>query len=284
MTDTVAPPAGVGGCREVGAGEARALLGVLESDPLVSAPAAEKFAASGAAAGPEGRFLTLGGPERSLVFVGSAVLPLRGTAVDLLALGRAVAGLGSGPMSVHGRRGLVAAVWTSLETSWGCAREYRDSQFLMVLERRVDPLLVSAEIRPATLEEFDPVLAAAAAMYREELGSDPFAVGAGIPFRRRVARSLTRGRTWVGIDDDEVFFKADVAAISPRVAQIQGIWVRPDRRGAGLGTAGTAAVCAALQSRRLTPSLVVNGSNAAARSAYRRGGGTEAVDYATVLM
>lgn len=260
------------------------MLGVLESDPLVSAPAAEKFAASGARAGSDGRFLTLGGPERSLVFVGSSVLPLRGDADDHLELGRAVAGLGFGPMSVHGRRDHVAELWASLGGCWGDPRDYRGAQFLMVLERPVEPSLPLGGIRPAGLEQFETVLTAAAAMYREELGSDPFAVGAGIPFRRRVARSLARGRTWVGVDDDEVFFKADVAAISPRVAQIQGIWVRPDRRGAGLGAGGTAAVCAGLQSRRLTPSLVVNGSNAAARSAYRRVGMVDVVDYATVLM
>lgn len=284
MTDTVAPPAGVGGCREVVAGEAREVLGVLEADPFVSAPAAEKFAASGARSGAEGRFLTLGGPERSLVFVGSSVLPLRGDAEDHLQLGRAVADLGYGPMSVHGRRHQVAALWASLGGCWGAPRDYRDTQFLMVLDRPVDPSLPLGGLRPAGLEEFDTVLVAAAAMYREELGSDPFAVGAGIPFRRRVARSLARRRTWVGIDDGEVYFKADVAAVTPRVAQIQGIWVRPDSRGAGLGTGGTAAVCAALQSRGLTPSLVVNGSNAAARWAYQRVGMVDAVDYSTVLM
>lgn len=284
MTDTAAPETGIGGCREVGPGEARAVLEALRADPLVSAPAAEKFASSGVARGADGRFLTLGGPERSLVFVGNSVLPLRGDEADLRALGGAVAALGFGPMSVHGRRDRVAAVWGVLGERWGTAREYRGQQFLMALGGPVDPLLVLDGVRPATLEEFEPVLAAAAAMYREELGADPFAVGSGIPFRRRVARSLARGRTWVGVDDGEVFFKADVAAISPGVAQLQGVWVHRDRRDAGLGSGGTAAVCAALQARGLRPSLVVNGSNSAARAAYRRVGMTDEVDYATVLL
>ena len=43
-------------------------------------------------------------------------------------------------------------------------------------------------------------------------------------------------------------------------------------------------MCAALRSRGLTPSLVVNGANVAARAAYRRVGMTDAVDYATVLL
>lgn len=284
MTDTAAPETGIGGCREVGPGEAGAVLEVLTADPLVSAPAAEKFAATGVSRGADGRFLTLGGPERSLVFIGTSVLPLRGDQADHRALGGAIASLGFGPMSVHGRRGQVTAVWSVLREHWGAAREYRGHQVLMALGRPVDPLLVLGGVRPATLEEFEPVLAAAAAMYREELRADPFAVGSGIPFRRRVARSLARGRTWVGVDDGEVVFKADVAAISPGVAQLQGVWVHRDRRGAGLGSGGTAAVCAALQTRGLTPSLVVNGSNSAARAAYRRVGMTDEVDYATVLL
>lgn len=284
MTDTVAPGTGVGGCREIGPGDAGAVLAVLGSDPFVAAPAAEKFARSGPLAGPDGRFLTRGGPERSLVFVSGSVLPLRGDADDLLALGEAVALVGVGPMSVHGRRDRVAAMWPSLGARWGVYREHRDGQLLMALRRPVDAGLVAEGIRPASLHEFDPVLAAASAMYREELRSDPFAVGGGIPFRRRVARSIARGRTWVGVHRDEVVFKADIAAISPGVAQIQGVWVHPRRRGAGMGVGGTAAVCAALQSRGLVPSLVVNGSNSPARMAYRRVGMEDVVDYATVLL
>lgn len=284
MTDTVAPPRGVGGCREVGPGETPAVQRVLAADPLVAAPAAEKFLLSGIAGGVDGRFLTCGGPDRSLVFVGTSVLPIRGDAADSYLLGQALTELGVGPMSVHGRREQVADLWPGLAGGWGPRREYRSAQFLMALRRRVDPAHVLDGIRPAGLREFEPVLAAAADMYREELRADPFAVGAGVPFRRRVARSVARGRTWVGLDRGKVFFKADVAAISERVAQIQGIWVDPRLRGTGLGGGGTAAVCAALQAQGLTPTLVVNGSNVPARAAYRRVGMADVVDYATILM
>ena len=284
MTDTVAPPSGVGGCREVGPGETAAVLRALSADPFVAAPATEKFLQSGVGGAADGRFFTRGGPDRSLVFVGNSVLPLRGEADDLELLGAAVGVAGFGPMSVHGRRDVVDGVWSALERRWGPARERRCRQFLMVLDRPVDQAVVLGGIRPASLQEFDRVLAAAAAMYTEELHADPFAVGAGVPFRRRVARSVARGRTFVACEDDEVFFKADVAAITHDIAQIQGIWVRPDLRGTGLGAGGTAAVCAVLQSRGLTPSLVVNGSNAPARAAYRRVGLVDAVDYATILM
>jgi predicted GNAT family acetyltransferase len=284
VTDTVPARAGVGGCRQVEAAETRAVGAVLSSDPLVACPAAEKVAGSGVAAGPDGRFLTRGGPERSLLFVGTSILPLRGGAEDLAAFGRAVAELELGPMSVHGRRDLVAGLWSSLGRYWGAPRQYRERQLLMTTRAPVPEGLAHPGVRPATLEEFDLVLPAAAAMYREELDADPYEVGAGVPFRRRVARSLARGRTWVLLDDGAVVFKADVAAVSARVAQLQGVWVRPDRRGDRLGTRGTAAVCAALRSRGLTPSLVVNEANVAAVRAYRRVGLEPVVDYATVLV
>lgn len=283
MTDTAPAPAGIDGCREVVAGEAGAVLAVLEEDQFVTAPAMEKVATSGVLPGADGLFLTRGGPEQSLVFVGGSVLPIRGDPGDLGMLGHAVAGLGTGLLSVHGRRPDVAALWGGLERYWGAPRQCRDCQQLMALTTPVDPVLILPGVRLATLEEFTLVLPAAAAMYREELDADPFAVGAGVPFRRRVARSLSRGRTWVGVEGGEVFYKADIAAESSSVAQIQGVWVRPGRRGAGLGAGGTAAVCAALRTRGLTPTLVVNESNEAAVRAYQRVGLRPAVAYATVL-
>lgn len=283
MTDTAPAPAAIGDCREVGAGEAAAVLAVLDEDRFVTTPAMEKVATSGVLSGADGLFLTRGGPEHSLVFVGGSVLPIRGHPGDHRVLGRAVASLGTGPRSVHGRRSDVAALWGGLERYWGAPRQYRDSQQLMALTTLVDPGLTLPGVRRATLEEFHLVLPAAAAMYREELDADPFAVGAGVPFRRRVARSLSRGRTWVGIEGGEVVYKADIAAESSAVAQIQGVWVRPGRRSAGLGARGTAAVCADLRSRGLTPTLVVNKSNEAAVRAYQRVGLHFVMAYATVL-
>lgn len=283
MTDTAPSATGLDRCRGVAVGETGAARAVLDSDPLVAVPAAEKLALAGVQSGPEGMLLTIGGPEQSLLFVGTSVLPLRGGRDDLRAFGVAVAGLGLGTMSVHGRRDLVAGLWETLGPAWGAPREYRGTQQLMVARGPVDPALVGDGVRPARLDEFEAVLPAAAAMYREELGSDPFAVGAGVPFRRRVARSLARRRTWVRTEGGRVVFKADVAALSDRCAQIQGVWVHPDRRGRGLGTAGIASLCADLRSRELTPSLVVNESNTAAVRSYRRVGMVPVVPYATVL-
>jgi len=79
-------------------------------------------------------------------------------------------------------------------------------------------------------------------------------------------------------------FKAEVGSQSPAVGQIQGVWVHPEWRGHGLGTAGTAAVAAAIVKGGRIASLYVNGYNAIARAAYTRVGFAEVGTFATVLL
>ena len=61
----------------------------------------------------------------------------------------------------------------------------------------------------------------------------PQADGSG-DYRRRVTGLLRQGRA-LGIVDErgDVVFKADIGAVSERTCQVQGVWVRPDRRGRG---------------------------------------------------
>ena len=70
----------------------------------------------------------------------------------------------------------------------------------------------------------------------------------------------------------------------PVVGQIQGVWVHPEWRGHGLGTAGTASVAAAVIQTGRVASLYVNGYNTIARAAYARVGFTEVGTFATVLL
>ena len=72
--------------------------------------------------------------------------------------------------------------------------------------------------------------------------------------------------------------------IRDRACQVQGIWVRPDLRGQGIGASGTAAV-AALALAEVAPvvSLYVNEFNTAARAAYARVGFTQVGTFASIL-
>jgi predicted GNAT family acetyltransferase len=79
-------------------------------------------------------------------------------------------------------------------------------------------------------------------------------------------------------------FKAEVACLSPHAAQVQGVYVAPDRRGRGIGAAGMAAVVAAIRAD-LAPvvSLYVNDYNVAARRIYERVGFRQTATFATVM-
>ena len=65
-------------------------------------------------------------------------------------------------------------------------------------------------------------------------------------------------------------FKAEIGALSGRTAQIQGVWVRPELRGRGIGTSALAASCDYALRQAPTVSLYVNAYNAPARAMYER--------------
>ncbi len=96
---------------------------------------------------------------------------------------------------------------------------------------------------------------------------------------------VNRGWSFARFDDDGLLvFKAEVACATPYAAQIQGVYVPPDRRGEGLATAGMAAVVDLVR-REVAPtvSLYVNDWNAPARAAYERAGFRETARFATVM-
>jgi len=116
-----------------------------------------------------------------------------------------------------------------------------------------------------------------------EVGVDPRLGDGGVGYRARVAEQIASGRAFARFEDGEVVFKAEIGALSSRVGQIQGVWVRPDRRGCGLGAAGTAAVVDRLIAMSRVASLYVNGYNSPARAAYARVGFSQIASFATVL-
>jgi hypothetical protein len=106
----------------------------------------------------------------------------------------------------------------------------------------------------------------------------------GTSYRARVAEVIEGGRAFARFDDSgRVEFKAEIGALAPGTAQVQGVWVRPDLRGRGVGTAAMASVvCHAL---RYAPSvsLYVNDFNTPARRMYQRLGMRQIATLSTVL-
>ncbi len=103
-------------------------------------------------------------------------------------------------------------------------------------------------------------------------------------YRSRVAQLISKGLAFARIEDGEVIFKAEVAAVTPHAGQIQGVWVNPAYRGQGL-SAPALAIGRQRRTGELAPvvSLYVNEHNLAARRAYARVGFVERTRFATIL-
>lgn len=179
----------------------------------------------------------------------------------------------------------VRTMWRTLEDAWpALPREERWTQPHLELSSapRVAPC---PDVRVTTPADLDVLHPACVAMYTEEVGVSPESEGGGADFyRARVQQLIGRGWSFASFDGDGVVFKAEVACASSHAAQVQGVWVRPDRRGQGLAAPGMAAVVAQVQAG-IAPvvSLYVNDWNAPARAAYERVGFTRTATFATLM-
>jgi predicted GNAT family acetyltransferase len=116
------------------------------------------------------------------------------------------------------------------------------------------------------------------------LGGSPIAEAGGRVSRQRVTELVRSRRAYARFVDGRVVFKAELAVVTRHTAQVQGVWVAPEWRGRGLGTAGMAAVVAdALERVAPTVSLYVNDYNTSARRVYERCGFRPVGTFATVL-
>ena len=183
--------------------------------------------------------------------------------------------------SLVGPRDDVLDLWARLDSQWPPARDVRDDQPSMVIDgpARIAPDPLVRRSRP---DELPAVLPACVAMFTEEVGYSP--LGAGGYYEARVRSLIGQGRSFVRVEDGRVVFKAEVAAVALGVGQVQGVWVRPDRRGERLSEVGMAAVVATTQAQ-IAPvvSLYANAYNERALASYRAVGFRQVGTYATVL-
>lgn len=224
----------------------------------------------------------------ALTWVGANIVPVATTPEQRPAIAEAIADHGRASSSLLGDAEQVLSLWDSLSQRWGRPREVRANQPLLVMDApsavEPDPL-----VRRGTVDEAPIVTPASVAMFIEEVGYDPTRYGNG--YARRVRTLLALRRTWIRTEPDpvtgeeRVVFKADVGARALGVAQVQGVWVAPDRRGQGLGVRGMAAVIRdVLTDVAPVASLYVNDYNTAGLATYRRLGMRQEGTYATVVL
>jgi uncharacterized protein len=204
-----------------------------------------------------------------------------GPALEMFA--ERAAGQGRRCSTLLGPSDQVEVMWDRLSTLWSPARTIRPDQPHLEIAGPplVDPDPFVTVSRPAEVETLYP---ACVAMYTEEVGVSPEEHGGASLYRARVAQLVSRGWSFARIEDGRVVFKAEIAAASPHACQVQGVYVAPDRRGEGLGTAGMAAVVD-LAMRHVAPvvSLYVNAHNEAARRVYERVGFRQTATFTTIM-
>ncbi|HEY4007901.1 MAG TPA: GNAT family N-acetyltransferase [Pseudonocardia sp.] len=255
----------------------------MEADPVAACMVASRVELAGVDSWRLGGELWgVGSRLEGLCFAGANLVPLRGERSSMRAFAERARRLGRSCSSMVGRAELVLPLWEELSDCWAPAREIRSDQPLMVLPTR-PAVRPDPQVRTVRPDELDRYLPAAVAMFTEEVGVDPRVGDGGSGYRARVAEQIASGRAFARFEGDEVVFKAEIGALSSRVGQIQGVWVRPDRRGHGLGASGTAAVVDRLVDLGRVASLYVNGYNTSARAAYTSVGFSQIAKFATVL-
>ena len=223
------------------------------------------------------------GELESLCYAGANLVPINAGHEALDAYAERARRQGRRCSSFVGDAEGVLGLWALLEPSWGAARDVRAAQPL--LATGCPPLVApDPSVRRVRVDELDVVVPACIAMFTEEVGVSPLGGDGGGIYRTRVRELVTSGRAFARIDDGRVVFKAEIGAVTSEACQVQGVWVAPEYRGQGLGSAGMAAVVQhCLAEVAPVVSLYVNDYNVPALATYARVGFSRVGTFATVL-
>lgn len=290
MTLLRAPRRRVDAVSVLGESDRAAMQRLVDADPLVNAVVAARLAGAArltpAALGGTLIGARADGGRGSLVgaaLQAGTLMPVGGDADAWRALARFLARRPRCCTSIVGGAESVHALWRLLAPRWGPARSVRSTQPLLMLGRPGPPA-DDVRVRAVGRESLEPYLAAAAAMFVEELAV-PVQETRRAAFRARVAGLIDAGRAFAVFGRaGQVVFKADIAAVTAHTCQVQGVWVHPDLRGRGLGTAALAGVLRHGLTLAPTVSLYVNDFNAPARRVYEKLGMYQHTTLATVLL
>jgi predicted GNAT family acetyltransferase len=272
--------------RTLGAGDLPAFLALTGKDPVVNVFAEYRGQISRldpAWLGGEmwGRFQ--GQDLVAACHVGANLVPIGGRPEVAREFAERALEKGRTSSTIFGPQQSVREFFDVVGGQWGQPRDLRWEQPHLELagspKVAADPL-----VRRTMVRELSVLYPACVAMYTEEVGVSPEVGGTGDLYYARVRQLITRGWSFSRIEDGRVVFKAEVSCATARAAQIQGVYVAPERRGEGLAARGMAAVVEQVRATIApTVSLYVNEWNQPARAAYARCGFTETSRFATVL-
>ena len=223
------------------------------------------------------------GKLKSLLMTGANLVPVNTSLIARQEFAAALTRSGRRSSSIVGPAEEVMDLWSRVSDSWGPAREVRANQPVMAI-RKNSPVEIDHEVRYSNHSDLEELLPACIAMFTEEVGISPTSNGGGSAYRNRISELVSGRRSFVKYLGSELVFKAEVGTVGAGVAQIQGVWVKPEFRGQGISVPAMAAVVKLILAD-LAPvvSLYVNDYNEVALNTYRSAGFEHVDTFATIL-
>ena len=255
------------------AGDEPEVLAFLARRPLYTVVMAG-FVSDNGLASPlnRGAFYGCRGPEGRLegvALLGHATLMEARADAVLDAFGRFARALPR-PHVIMGEQQVVARFWRGYAAAGAAPRlSCRELLFEQRLPARGRAAV--ADLRLATADDLDGVMEGQARMAFEECGVNPLRADP-VGFRERCRRRIEKGRVWVVSRGGRLVFKADAIAETPEVVYLEGVHVRPDSRGEGLGLDCLSQLGRTLLARSDSICLVVKEGRTEAQDFYRKAG------------
>jgi predicted GNAT family acetyltransferase len=223
------------------------------------------------------------GKLKSALLCGANVVPVNTSLIARQEFASVLSRSGRRSSSIVGPASEVLDLWSRLSPTWGSARDVRENQPVLAMH---GPSLISFddEVRYSKLGDLDELVPACVAMFTEEVGVSPNSGGGASAYRNRVSELVSARRSFVRYLNNELVFKAEVGTVGAEVAQVQGVWVKPEYRGQGISAPAMAAVVKyVLADLAPVVSLYVNNFNAPALATYKKVGFEQVDTFATVL-
>jgi predicted GNAT family acetyltransferase len=223
------------------------------------------------------------GNLKSVLMTGANIVPVNTSLIARQEFATVLNRSGRRSSSIVGPAEEVLDLWSRVSASWGPAREVRSNQPVLSM-RTNSSVEIDHDVRYSNLSDLEDLVPACIAMFTEEVGISPNINGGGNAYRNRISELVSSRRSFVKYLGSELVFKAEIGTVGAGVAQIQGVWVKPEHRGKGISVSAMAAVVKlVLADVAPVVSLYVNDYNEVALKTYRSVGFEQVDTFATVL-
>ena len=223
------------------------------------------------------------GNLKSVLMTGANIVPVNTSLIARQEFATVLNRSGRRSSSIVGPAEEVLDLWSRVSATWGPAREVRGNQPVLSM-RSNSSVEIDHDVRYSNLSDLEDLVPACIAMFTEEVGISPTINGGGNAYRNRISELVSSRRSFVKYLGSDLVFKAEIGTVGAGVAQIQGVWVKPEYRGKGISVSAMAAVVKlVLADVAPVVSLYVNDYNEVALKTYRSVGFEQVDTFATVL-